>query len=92
MDHAKTLDTIRTYLVDEVLEGVGADLAPDTPLLEWGVLTSLSTMRLVSFLGERFGVTIAGDQVVGRNFKDLTSITDLVLSLAAERAAGAGSR
>ncbi|GAA0532686.1 hypothetical protein GCM10011581_17380 [Saccharopolyspora subtropica] len=84
MEHADVLETIRKYLVDEVLEDANANLTGDTPLLEWGVLSSMSTMRLVSFLSERFGVAVPTDEVVGQNFKDLDSITRLVLRMRAE--------
>ncbi len=85
MEHAAVLETIRKYLVDEVLEGANANVAADTPLLEWGVLSSMSTMRLVSFLSERFGVEVPSDDVVGQNFKDLDSITAMVLRMRAEQ-------
>ncbi len=82
MRHAETLEILRAYLVDEVLDGSAIGLAPDTPLLEWGILTSLSTMRLVSFIGERFAVQVPLDEVIGSNFKDLDAVARLVDSLA----------
>lgn len=89
MENAVVLETIRKFLVDEVLEGVNANVTADTPLLEWGVLSSMSTMRLVSFLSERFGVEVPSGEVVGKNFKDLGSITAMVLRMRAEQQDGA---
>jgi acyl carrier protein len=83
MRHAETVDILRTFLVEEVLDGPAAGLTADTPLLEWGILTSMSTMRLVSFIGLRLGVQIPVEEVVGTNFKDLNAVARLVESLAA---------
>jgi acyl carrier protein len=89
MENAAVLETIRKFLVDEVLEGVNANVTADTPLLEWGVLSSMSTMRLVGFLSERFGIEVPSDEVVGRNFKDLASITAMVQRMRAQQQDGA---
>ncbi|WP_049569192.1 acyl carrier protein [Nonomuraea sp. SBT364] len=77
------METVRAFLADEILEDRSAMPAADTPLLEWGILTSLSTMRLVSFIAQRYGVTVPTEEVVGANFRDLASIAGLVISLSA---------
>ncbi|MBF6063308.1 acyl carrier protein [Nocardia terpenica] len=87
MEHTEIVEVIRKYLVEEVLEGSATNLTADAPLLEWGVLSSLSTIRLVSFIAERFGVTVPTTEVVGQNFKDLDSIATLVSRLDADPAA-----
>jgi acyl carrier protein len=79
--HADTVAVLRTYLMEEVLDGPAMSLAADTPLLEWGILTSLSTMRLVSFIAKRFEVDVPAYEVTGQNFRDLDSIARLVESL-----------
>jgi acyl carrier protein len=60
------------------------EVDPHTPLLEWGILNSLSTTALVVFINERLGVDVPAERMVGRNFRDLDSITRLVLELAAD--------
>ncbi|MCG5214618.1 acyl carrier protein [Streptosporangium sp. KLBMP 9127] len=87
MNNDDVVNALRTFLVEEILEDQGAELAADTPLLEWGVLTSLSTIRLVSFIAQRFGVAVPTENVVGANFRDLASIARLVTALRAESAA-----
>jgi acyl carrier protein len=81
-----TAEILRTFIVDEVLDGPAAGLTMETPLLEWGLLTSLSTIRLLSFIAERFGVRVPEDEVVGRNLKDLNSIAGMVNRLRSETA------
>ncbi|GLU48212.1 acyl carrier protein [Nocardiopsis ansamitocini] len=69
------------YLTKEVIESPGARVRPDTALLELGILNSLSTMRLTSFIHRRFEVEIPLEDMVGRNFKDVNSISRLVAGL-----------
>jgi acyl carrier protein len=57
------------------------ELNETTPLLEWGVLTSMNTVRLVAFLREGFGAAVPPAQLSAQNFKDVRSITSMVLDL-----------
>ena len=49
-------------------------LADDTSLLETGVLDSLSLLRLVVFLEERFGITMGDADLLPENFASLNAI------------------
>jgi len=46
----------------------------DTQLIESGILDSLSILRLVSLIDERFGVTVIPEDVVSENFETVKSI------------------
>jgi len=86
VDYNTTLDALRDFLEDRALAGqeragAGATLQPDTPLLEWGVLTSLRITELLSFIHTGLGVEVGPEHVVGSNFRDLDAITRLVMSL-----------
>lgn len=74
-----TLDRLVDYVKNELLEGVEiGELTAETPLLEWGVLNSMQTARLVSWIREELGVRIPPTQVVSRNFQTLRTVADLV--------------
>ena len=48
--------TVKEYILDKFLPGEDpASLTDDTPLISGGILDSISTVTLVSFLEERFG-------------------------------------
>ncbi|MFF9478355.1 acyl carrier protein [Streptomyces sp. NPDC014733] len=81
MDYAKTYRALETFLRDKVLRGEESAIEEDTPLLEWGILTSLTTMELVAHIQQEFGISIPVDRMFGDNFKDLRSITRLVVEL-----------
>lgn len=83
-------EVIRAFIAKEILGDADAALEADTPLLELGILTSLSTMRLVGFVRERFGVEIPMDEMIGDNFRDLAAITALVGGLVLPEARHAG--
>lgn len=56
-------------------------LTPGTPLLETGILDSLRTARLISWLRDDVGVKVPPMAMTGTNFRNVDSITELVLSL-----------
>ena len=52
-------DTIRDFIVSHYLPGESREnLRDDTPLVSSGILDSLGTLGLVSFIAERFGVEL----------------------------------
>jgi acyl carrier protein len=73
------------FIREEVLlEEGGTELSPDTPLLD-GVLDSFGLRSLLSFLDERFEVSVANTDLVAENFHSIETITAFVES---KRAAG----
>jgi acyl carrier protein len=49
-------------------------LANETPLLESGILDSLSLLRLVVFLEERFAITIGDADLLPENFASVNAV------------------
>lgn len=78
MQHEDIRESIRAFIEDDLLAGADVTIEPDTPLIELGIITSLSTMRLLSFIRERFEVEIPMNEMTGSNFRDLTAIAALV--------------
>jgi acyl carrier protein len=75
------IDALRGYLSERILQDSTVTIEPDTPLLEWGILNSVSTVQLIGFIRERFQVDVPPEEIAGRNFKDLRSITQLLAQL-----------
>ena len=67
-------------------------LADATPLLEAGVLDSLSLLRLVLFVQERFGIVVDDVDLVPEHFASVDAICAYLRSRAGEPAAHAGDR
>ena len=61
----------------------GREVSPDEPLIENGVLTSLQTVELVTFLEERFDIIVEDEEFDEENFGSVDAIATLVESKAA---------
>jgi acyl carrier protein len=72
-------DTIRDYILREYLPGESpANLTDDTPLRTSGILDSMATLNLVTFLEESFGITIDAHETGIDQFDRIADIAKLV--------------
>ena len=70
---------IRDYVTTELLYDRDAgSLGDDDSLLGPGLLDSVGILRLVSWLGEEFGVDIPDEDVVPDNLETVKRLADLV--------------
>jgi acyl carrier protein len=77
MDNVK--DTIRDYILREFLPGESpANLTDATPLRTSGILDSMATLNLVTFLEESFGITIDAHETGIDQFDRIADIAALV--------------
>jgi acyl carrier protein len=72
-------DRLRHFIVTTYLPGESPDnLHDDTPLLSSGVLDSLATLGLVSFVEKEFGIEMEAHETGADNFDRIESIAALV--------------
>jgi acyl carrier protein len=81
MTRDEVLTELKEFVADELLDGWSAGLDEHTPLLEWGVIDSLSVAELVSFTRERFGIEVPQSEVSPKNLRDLEAYTELLVRL-----------
>lgn len=79
MTEAEVVNEVRTYIAQDILNGQDQGLDEKTPLLEWGILESLSLAKLITFLEGRFGITVSDADREPGNFVTLGAIAQLVL-------------
>jgi acyl carrier protein len=73
--------SIKQYILEEFLPGERPEaLTDETRLVDEGVLDSLATLRLVSFLESHFKVALAPHEVDAEYLNTLPSIAALVRS------------
>jgi acyl carrier protein len=73
--------TVKRFILDEFLPGERPDALTDqTPLVAEGVLDSLATLRLVSFLEKEFKIALAPHEVDAEYLNTLPTIAALVRS------------
>jgi acyl carrier protein len=81
------LETIRAFILHKFLPGEDpACLTNDSDLKEDGVLDSLSTLKLVSFLEEQFKIEFEPDDLGGGGLSSVTRIERLVRNKMGRRA------
>jgi len=79
MDNTK--NTIKSYILEEFLPGEDPALLTDTtPLVTGGILDSLATLKLVTFLQERFQIDVEPHETSIEYMDTLPDITRLVHS------------
>ena len=82
----KVRETVRRFILDNFLPGENAaNLTDSTELKESGILDSLSTLKLVTFLEERFCVEFEANDLEAGNLATIASIERLVESKRAGR-------
>jgi acyl carrier protein len=72
---------LRDFIVKEI--GVSSGSPPigeSTKLIETGVLDSLSVLKLVMFIEDKFGIKVGADEVIPDNFETLDAMADFVRS------------
>jgi acyl carrier protein len=75
----RMIETIRQFVLSEHLKGEApGTLRPDTPLQTSGILDSLATLGLVSFLEREFGVELDVYDTSIENFDTLADIAATV--------------
>jgi len=72
-------NTIREFILSEYLPGESpANLKDETPLRTSGILDSMATLALVSFLEQRFGIAFDAHETGVEYFDRLEDIASLV--------------
>lgn len=80
-------DKIRQFILAEFLPGESADnLKDDTPLRTSGILDSMATLRLVSFVEEEFGIEVEAHEAGVENFDRIEDIAAFIKRKKAARA------
>ncbi len=72
-------DTVHAYILTEFLPGEDpGELTDETPLITGGILDSISTLKLVTFLEDHFGVTVEAHEAGVENLDSIARISRLV--------------
>jgi acyl carrier protein len=88
-------DTVRQFIIRKYLPGESpANLLNDTPLRSTGILDSLATLGLISFLEQEYAITVDAHETDVDNFDRIQDIAAFVerKRARAESAQGAGLR
>lgn len=87
MTRDQVRDRTADYIRRELLGDNQISLEPDTPMLQWGILNSMNTARLLTFIRDEFEIIVPPTHITGKHFQTLNAIADLIYSLHGEQAA-----
>ena len=80
-DESPAMNTIKSFILKEFLPGEDpGNLTPTTPLMSSGILDSLATLKLITFLEQEFNVQIQAHEADEDHFNTLEAICELVES------------
>jgi acyl carrier protein len=72
-------EEIRGFIVSNFLFGeAGAGFADDQSFLESGIIDSTGLLELVSFIEQKYGITIGDREMVPENLDSLRNVAHLV--------------
>ena len=73
-------DTLARFFSQELPGREGAvAVTPDTDIIGEGLVDSLAIFKLIAFVEETFGITIAPDEVLLENFQTLRAVRNLIV-------------
>jgi len=68
------MSAVKKFIADELLYGDEQGFGYDTNLIDAGVIDSMSLLRLIAFLEERFQIQVPDEAVIPDNFRSLSAI------------------
>ena len=75
------IEQVKSFILREFLPGEDAnELKADTPLMTAGILDSIATLKLVTFLESEFNISVEAHEVDAENLNTLSLIAALVAS------------
>jgi acyl carrier protein len=73
--------TVKDFILEQFLPGESPEkLTETTPLFTSGLLDSIASLQLVTFLEQQFGIKVAAHEVVPDNLNTLNSIAGFISS------------
>jgi acyl carrier protein len=79
MSDNSVIEIVKGYILDTFLPGEDPDsLTTDTPLISGGILDSISTVKLVTFLEETYGIQFQAHEISSDNLETLDLIASTV--------------
>jgi acyl carrier protein len=75
---ARVTTSIREHIVATWLNGDSRGFDDNTDLQQTGILDSFSTLALVAFIDEQFGVQLDPAEINAETFKTVQTIAELV--------------
>lgn len=73
------IQTLETYLKDEVLQQPDRAITPEEALISSGLIDSFSLVDVALFVEDTYGVTIDDTELNAETFDTLDALADLII-------------
>lgn len=81
MHESSVMRIVKDFILDEFLPGEEpSKLTPTTPMVSTGIIDSLATLKLVTFLEQQFDIQIKAHEADEEHLNTLQTICELVAS------------
>lgn len=67
------------FVNDVLMFGQAPDLNNETPVFDLGVLDSMGTISLLSFIEKQFAVAVPLEQIQPADLRNISTIADMIL-------------
>lgn len=71
-------EMIRDFIIDEILEKPGFELAYDEPIIENSIVDSTEILKLVLFVEENTDIKVENEDITLENFGSINRIYDFI--------------
>lgn len=71
--------SIREFILTQFPLAQQREIADDDSLLVGGIVDSLGILEIVTFLEEKFEITVSTEEMLAENFDSIANLTGLVL-------------
>ena len=80
-DEKSIHDAVKGFILAQFLPGEDPNaLTDDTAMMDTGILDSLATLKLITYLEEEFGIRVEAHEADSENMNTLADITRFVSS------------
>jgi len=69
---------IRNFIVENFLYGQDDNFTDDISFLEKGIIDSTGVLELVTFVEDKFGVTVEDEELIPDNFDSLNKLSSFI--------------
>ena len=75
---AEILDRLREFVSSQFPVARNLELTADQPLLTSGIIDSMGTLEVVTFIETEFGIVLTDEEMLDGNFETLQKMADFV--------------
>ncbi len=72
------IEKTRNFLGTELRIAQAAEIDPDLPLVQRGIIDSIELMQIVLFLENQYGIKVDETEILPSNLRSLSAIQDFV--------------